>query len=92
MNADFTTRNIAKYVVVAAVHGKVAQLTKHAIVDHTELEEDNIIVGLGSHVIGWGVADKLKPYTDRAVDKTADFIADKRDKRRAKKNAKKKKD
>jgi hypothetical protein len=85
-NTPFTARNVAKYVVQAAVHGKVAQLTEDAIVDYTRFEEDDKIVDISSHVVGWCVSAKLKPLTDKMVDKTADFIADKRAKRAAKKN------
>jgi hypothetical protein len=84
---EFNARNVAKYVAKAAVHGKVAQLTKDAITDYTKFEEDDTVVDISSHVAGWYVSEKLKPITDRMVDKTADFIADKRAKRAAKKEA-----
>lgn len=86
-NTPFTARNVAKFVVKAAVHSKVAQLTEDAIIDYTRFEEDDKIVDISSHVVGWYVSDKLKPVTDRMVDKTADFIVAKRAKRAAKKDA-----
>lgn len=88
---DFTPRNVAKYMVQATIQFRTAKLVKNAIVDHTNFEKDNTPVTLVSNVVGWGVSAKLKPHTDRMVDKTADFIADKREKRQAKK-AKKKND
>jgi hypothetical protein len=84
---DFIPRNIAKYVVTGAITMKVAQLTKDAMVDNTRFSEDDMIVKLGSGVVGWGAAAKLKPYTDKAVDKTADFVNKKREARKTKKEA-----
>lgn len=86
MSLDFTPRNVAKYVAQAIVAGKTAQLTEDAIVDHTRFEEDDMIVDISSHLVGWFVASKLKPVTDRAVDVTADFIAAKREEYKAKKD------
>lgn len=83
---DFTLRNVAKYAVTAVIHGNVAKHTETAITDHTRFEEDDMIVDLSSHVVGWYVSHKLKPVTDKVVDKTADFIAAKREARKAKQN------
>lgn len=82
---DFTPRNVAKYVVQATVQFRTAKLVKTTMVDHTNFESDSNTVTLVSNVVGWGVAAKLKPHTDKLVDKTADFVADKRAKRQAKK-------
>ena len=82
---DFTARNVAKYVVKAAVHSVVSKHTETLIIDHTRFEEDDFVVDSASFIVGWGVSEKLKPYTDKAVDKTADFIATKREARNAKK-------
>ena len=82
---DFTPRNILKYVATGAISMKVASLTKDALVDHTRFDEDDIVVKIGSGVVGWGVAANLKPYTDKAIDKTADFVNVKREARKAKK-------
>lgn len=70
----FTPRNVAKYVVKAIVAGKTAQLTEQAITDHTQFDEDDLVVDITGTVVGWYVASKLKPYTDVMVDKTADWI------------------
>jgi hypothetical protein len=78
---DFTPRNVAKFVVKAIVAGRAAQLAEDAITDYTRFEEDDMIVDISTSVIGWYVSDKLKPYTDKMVDKTADFIAAKRGKK-----------
>lgn len=89
MHHAFTARNVAKYVVMAAVQQKTAELTEDAIEDYVGFEEDNMFVGLGSNVVGWYVASKLKPYTDKMVDKTADFVTAKREARAEKKNTEK---
>lgn len=88
---DFTPRNIAKFAVQATIEFRTSKLVKDIITDHTSFESNSPAVRISSHVVGWGVAAKLKPHTDKVVDKTADFIADKREKRQAKK-AKKKND
>lgn len=88
-NEMFTPRNVAKFVVKSIVAAKTAQITEDALVDYTSLEEDSMAVDITGAVVGWYVSDKLKPVTDAAVDKTADFIAAKREARKAKKNAKK---
>lgn len=82
----FTARNVAKFVVQAVIAGKVTEITEDAIVDRTQFEEDDMIVDIGSRVIGWYVASKARPYTDKAVDHVADFVAAKRDARKTKKD------
>lgn len=82
---DFTPRNVAKFVVKAAIAGKTAQFTEKTITDYTALDEDNFIVDITGGVVGWWLSDMLKPYTDKAVDKTADFLAAKRAAYKAKK-------
>jgi len=81
----FSARNVVKYVVRAAVHGRVADITTTIITDHTRFEEDDTVVEITSHVVGWGVASRLQPYTDQMVDKVADFVNEKRAARAAKK-------
>lgn len=85
-NPKFTPRNVAKFVVKLAVAGRVAQFTENTITDYTRFEDDDFIVEASSHLVGWLVSDKLKPYTDKMVDKTADFIVEKRANRAAKKD------
>ena len=87
----FTARNVAKYIVVGIVQAKITETTEDLATEYVGFEEDNTLVGIGANVVGWGVAWKLKPHTDKAVDKTADFIAAKRAKRAAKKNTEEKK-
>lgn len=88
-NEIFTPRNVTKFVIKSIVAAKTSQLTKDALVDYTSLEEDSMTVDIAGGVVGWYVSDKLKPVTDGAVDKTANFIAAKREARKAKKTAKK---
>lgn len=83
---EFTVRNAAKYAVTVAIHSKVSSVTQDAITDYTQFEEDDKIVHFGGHMVGWFVSDKLKPHTNKMVDKTADFIVAKRAARAAKKN------
>lgn len=87
-----SARQLAKDAVGAAISMKVAQVAKNAIADYTQFESDTIVVKLGTQVVGGIVAQKLSPLTDKAVDKTADFITEKREARKAKKNATEKKD
>lgn len=81
----FTARNVAKFLVTSIVASKTSDLAAEALTDYTSLEEDSLAVSLGSKCIGWGFSSKVKPYTDAAVDKTADFVATKRANRKAKK-------
>jgi hypothetical protein len=78
---DFTPRNVAKYAITFTIKHKVVKLIKNATTDYTRFEEDAIAVRLGANVVGWGVSVKLKPLTDKVVDKTADFIVAKREKK-----------
>jgi len=87
----FTARNIAKFVVTTAIAVKLENAAADTIVEQTKFEEDDLTVILSSKLIGWGVSSSIKPYTDKAVDKTADFVAAKREARQAKKNAKQEK-
>lgn len=88
MNDLFTPRNAAKYVAQAIIATQTSKATKDAITDHTRFEDDDMIVNISGHLVGWYVSSKLKPVTDGAVDRAADFIADRKAKRAAKKNAK----
>lgn len=83
---EFTARNAAKHAVKAAISMQVTQLAKNALADYVGLDDDSKTVKIGAYMIAWAVSDKLQPYTDKAVDKTADFIAAKRAARSAKKN------
>lgn len=84
--ADFNPRSIAKYAVSTIIQAKVADRASEAIVDYTRHEEGDLVTKIGSRVIGAGVAAAAKPYTDKMVDKTVDFIAAKREARKTKKN------
>lgn len=75
---DFTPRNVAKFVARSIVAKQTAKLAEQTITDHTQFEEDDIVVDMTGFVIGWYVSSKLKPVTDGAVDRVADFIATKR--------------
>lgn len=78
MDIDITPRGIAKYLATGIVGHRASKLAENVIVDHTRLEKDTMIVDLSTGLIGAVVATKLRPLTDAAVDKTADFIVAKR--------------
>lgn len=88
MDIDFTPRGIAKYVATGIVGNRSAKLAENVIVDHTRFEKDALIVELGTGLIGAYVAMKLRPATDYAVDKAADYIVAKRAEFADKKNQK----
>jgi hypothetical protein len=89
MPPQFNTRNVVKFVAKSIVYYKTTKLTATTIEEHTQFEKDDMIVGLGSSVVGWFVSDKLSPVTDKIVDKTADFITEKRQARKDKKDTQK---
>jgi hypothetical protein len=86
MDIEFTPRNVVKYIVKTAVYARVTSITEDVIVDYTRFEEDDFVTKTGSKVVGWYVSDRLKPVTDKMVDKTADYIVAKREARATKKN------
>jgi hypothetical protein len=86
----FTARNVSKHVLRAIVAAKVTQIASDAAANYTRYEEDDMVVKIGSGVVGWGVAYHLQPVTNAIVDKTADFITEQRTKRAAKKNTEEK--
>lgn len=81
----FTTRNVAKFVVSAIIAGKTTKVTKQAIADRSQFEKDDMIVDVSGQLVGWYVAAKLKPVTDKVVDTTAATITVYRETRKAKK-------
>lgn len=83
-----TVRSVAKHVAESAVGLGASLLTVKTVDNYTGFEKDAFIVKLGAGAVGFIVAGKLKPYTDAAVDKTADFIVEKREGRKAKKDPK----
>lgn len=92
---DFTPRNVAKFVVVAVIAGNVSRFTETKLTEYTALEEDTLTGEIIGGTVGWFVSSQLKPYTDKAVDKTADYLAIKRavrKERQAQKEALDKKD
>lgn len=87
-NVQFTPRGVAKFSVSFIIKAKVAKKTAHFISERTSLESDSIAVGLGSALVGNFVGQSLRPLTDKMVDKTADFITQKRDERKSNKSEK----
>jgi len=81
----FNPRNVAKFVVKTTIQIKTAAFTRAAIANHTSYEKTDTSVQVAGGVVGWYVAEKAEPYTDQAVDKTADFVAEQRAKHKASK-------
>lgn len=88
VDPDFTPRNVAKFAVTFVIKAKVTKFAKDLAEDYTSHTSDDMIVKLGANVVGWGVSAKLMPLTDKVVDKTADFIVDKREQRKKDKDQK----
>jgi len=84
------TRKLAKFLVISTISYKTTELAKSIADDYTQFEKDSLAVKLGSGAISLVVTSKLKPHTDKLVDKTADFIDAKRAERRTKKDNEKK--
>jgi hypothetical protein len=83
---NLTPRSVAKYVVEGYVAHRVGKTASNMISDYTRFDSDDFVVEMGSDVFGMIVANRVKPLTDRVVDKTADFIVAKREARRSKKD------
>ena len=90
MESESLALDVAKWLLNSAVAMKTAQLAADTVADYTRFEKDSLAVRLGSGAIGMVVARKLEPATDAIVDKTADFIVEKRNKFRSRKNNDKK--
>jgi hypothetical protein len=75
----FTPRNVAKFVVTTTISVKANAKAREVISDYSQFEEDDLPVHLTGQVVGWYVSAKVKPLTDKMVDKTADFIVAKRE-------------
>jgi hypothetical protein len=88
VDPDFTPRNVAKYAVTFVIKSKVVKAVKVAADDYTRFESDDTVVKVSANIIGWGVSAKLKPYTDKVVDKTADFVVARREKKDQQKDQK----
>jgi transcriptional regulatory protein LevR len=87
---DFTPRNIAKFVVMTIIAGNIQHLTEAQIGNYTRFDKDSRTAEVVGGVVGWGISSKLKPVTDKIVDKTIDYAIAKNNERKAKKNDKKK--
>jgi hypothetical protein len=88
MDTEFTARNVAKWVVKSIVAIKTTELVAKTAAEHTNFEKDDMVVKIGSGVIGWGVSARLQPITDAMVDKTTDFTVAQWDNFRSKKHTK----
>jgi hypothetical protein len=76
--------------VSGIIAGKTAKVTQQTIADRSRFEKDDTIVDVSSQLVGWYVAVKLKPITDKMVDTAAAVIIVRREARKAKKDNKNK--
>jgi hypothetical protein len=84
----YLTRSVAKWVVVSIIDVKTTQLTADAIADHSKYDKDDLLVRVGAGAVGFVVSARLKPVTDKMVDKATDFAHEQWTKRKSKKTAK----
>jgi hypothetical protein len=82
---EVTPRTVAVYLIQGAISMKAAQLTKDTMLNHTQLEDDAIIVRLSSGGVGMVAAGISKPHVEKAVDKIADYIVARRKARKTQK-------
>lgn len=85
---ELTPRTVTKFAVKMTVQVKVAALTRQAIADHSAYASTETPVVVAGAVVGLIVSEKVKPVTDKAVDKTFDFVANRREARKARKSQK----
>lgn len=81
-----SVRTFAKHIASSAVGLGTSMLTVKAVDNYTSYDPNAFVVKLGAGAVGFVVGAKLQPITDAAVDKSADFIAAKRQARRDRKN------
>jgi len=75
---DLSAPSVAKWLVTSFIAMKVTDVTSRTLDNHTRLNTDNIIVRLGTGLVGMVVSVHAKPYTDKMVDRTTIYIATKR--------------
>lgn len=61
---------IAKMAVQLVISAKTTAFARNQITDRTNMNPDGIPVTLTSQTIGWLVGVQVRPFTDKAVDKT----------------------
>lgn len=82
----YTPREVAKMLVKTMIVAKTAQITANTLEDRTGIDKDSKTAHVAGQFVGWSVVFAVKPYTDAAVDQTADWINARRAARAAKKN------
>jgi len=73
--SQFTARNAVKKLVFGLVSYKVTVITANLATNYTGFDKDDMIVKVGSPMVGWGVAANAQPYTDKLVDASFDYAA-----------------
>lgn len=89
MDAETLPRTVAKWLILSVIDLKTTQIVRDTADNYTRFNRDSTAVNIGAGAIGMVVAHACMPVTDKIVDKTANFIAEKRAQRSAKKNTKK---
>ncbi len=80
MTMNLNTRVVAKFATRCIVHSAVAQAsvaTMNQLAD-TDPDTSNEAIEIGGSVIGFVVSLKLRPHTDRMVDRVADWNIDRK--------------
>jgi hypothetical protein len=72
MQIPTTKTEIAKKALQMIVAAKTASIVQDQVTERTELDEDNIVVGVGAWAVGHLVAAKARPITDRIVEDTVE--------------------
>jgi hypothetical protein len=77
-------RFIAKKAAHMVVALNVARKVKEQVLTHSELESDSITLTICCMIVGETVALHTDPYTDVAVDKSANWLQKKLPKKKSK--------
>lgn len=75
-------RKTAKKILHMVVALNVTKQVKGLITENTDLESDSIPLTIGCWFVGQTVASYTDPYTNQAVDKTADWWIAKQEKKK----------
>jgi hypothetical protein len=67
-------RKIAKKTAHYTVSLNVASQVKHLATEHSDIESNSIPLMIGAFIAGELVASQTDPYTNAAIDKTADWM------------------
>jgi hypothetical protein len=72
---------ITKVALRMTMAAYATQFTKNQIINHTEVDPDSKLLQVGSYVVGSLVSDVAGHFTDLAIDKALDEIAERKERR-----------